>query len=205
MNIYGKITLLAAGVAIASSALTITAVNVLGDHKTISDIPVATEHDPNLTLAALHGFVNVSDRPGVETDFTYAAEKTVGGVVSIKSFASPRRGNGGYSGGGTPFNDPFFDFFFGPQQSQPRQHQREENNENNQREMGLGSGVILTSDGYIVTNNHVIDGAERLEVTLNDNRSFNATVIGNDPVTDVALIKIDATDLTVIPMFIKWL
>ncbi len=60
--------------------------------------------------------------------------------------------------------------------------------------------MILSADGYIVTNNHVIEGAERLEVTLNDNRSFNAKVIGTDPSTDVALIKIDADDLHVIPM-----
>lgn len=199
MNIYGKITLLAAGVAVASSAATIAAVSAFGNHEVIADLPMATSQDENVTLAAMNGFVNVSDRPGVDTDFTYAAEKTVGGVVSIKSFASSRRGNNGYSGG-SPFSDPFFDFFFGPQQPQPRQRQREDEGEEAQREMGLGSGVILASDGYIVTNNHVIDGAERLEVTLNDNRSFNATVLGSDPTTDIALIKIDATDLPVIPM-----
>jgi len=60
--------------------------------------------------------------------------------------------------------------------------------------------VIISDDGYIVTNNHVIDGAERLEVTLNDNRNFTATIVGADPVTDLALIKIDAPDLHVIPM-----
>ena len=59
--------------------------------------------------------------------------------------------------------------------------------------------MILSPDGYIVTNNHVINGADRLEVTLNDNRTFNATVIGNDPATDLALIKIDATGLPTIP------
>ncbi len=60
--------------------------------------------------------------------------------------------------------------------------------------------MIISDDGYIVTNNHVIDGAERLEVTLNDNRNFTATIVGADPVTDLALIKIDAPDLHVIPM-----
>lgn len=54
---------------------------------------------------------------------------------------------------------------------------------------GLGSGVIVASDGYIVTNNHVIEGADRLEVTLNDNSIYNATVVGSDPATDVALLK----------------
>ena len=60
--------------------------------------------------------------------------------------------------------------------------------------------MIISSDGYIVTNNHVIDEAERLEVTLNDNRTFDATVVGSDPTTDLALIKIDTKDLPVIPM-----
>ena len=115
-------------------------------------------------------------------------------MVSIKSYATPR---GGYSqGGGGFFNDPFFEYFFGnPGGSQRRQQQ-----EPKQQQMGLGSGVIISSDGYIVTNNHVIDDAERLEITLNDNRTFDATVIGADAMTDLALIKIDAKDLPVIPM-----
>ena len=68
------------------------------------------------------------------------------------------------------------------------------------RQSGLGSGVIVAADGVIVTNNHVIEGADRLEVTLNDNRSFDATVVGTDPTTDLAVIRIDADDLHVIPM-----
>ncbi len=128
-------------------------------------------------------------------DFTDAAENTVNGVVSIKSFATPR----GYSSGGFDnfFSDPFFEYFFGS----PRGNsQRPQAPESEQRQTGLGSGVILSEDGYIVSNNHVIDGAERLEVTLNDNRTFNATVIGADEATDLALIKIDADNLHVIPM-----
>ena len=93
----------------------------------------------------------------------------------------------------------FFDFFFcnlyRRRQQQPRQQEEEA-----QQQLGLGSGVIINSDGYIVTNNHVIEGAERLEITLNDNRTFNATVIGSDATTDLALIKIDAEDLPVIPI-----
>ena len=64
---------------------------------------------------------------------------------------------------------------------------------------GAGSGVIFSSDGYIVTNNHVIEGATKLEVTLNDNRKFTAKLVGTDPATDIALLKIDAKGLTVIP------
>ena len=83
------------------------------------------------------------------------------------------------------FGDPFFDFFFG----QPRSFQQPE------ATTGAGSGVIISTDGYIVTNNHVIDNATEIEVTLNDKRTFKAKVIGTDPSTDVALIKIEATDL----------
>lgn len=136
--------------------------------------------------------------PISQEDFVNAAESTVNGVVSVKSYATPAVR--GYQGGGfDPFDDPFFQYFFGspggrrqqPQQPEPRQQQ-----------VGLGSGVIISPDGYIVTNNHVIDGAERLEVTLNDNRNFAATIIGADPVTDLALIKIDnpGDSLHVIPM-----
>ena len=145
----------------------------------------------------------VAQRPVQNADFTTAAESTINGVVSIKSFASVRRP----SGYGNGFNDPFFDFFFGDpfggsnqRQVDPRrQRSNGDNDESQQQEKGLGSGVIISKDGYIITNNHVIDGAERLEVLLNDNRVFNATVIGTDPQTDLALIKIDASDLPVIP------
>ncbi len=138
--------------------------------------------------------------PVTTTDFSKAAESTINGVVSIKSYVTPRGySRGGRGGGGDFFVDPFFEYFFGsPQGNQRRQQQQQE--QPREQQSGLGSGVILTSDGYIVTNNHVIDEAERLEVTLNDNRTFDATVVGTDPMSDLALIKIDASDLPVIPM-----
>lgn len=142
----------------------------------------------------------VAGASGAPADFTKAAESSIDGVVSIRSFATPRMNNSQW-GNMEMFDDPFFDFFFGtPRQQQRRQPRRQQNDERNQQPLGLGSGVILSSDGYIVTNNHVIDGAERLEVTLNDNRSFNATVVGADPSTDLALIKISASDLPIIKM-----
>ncbi|HET7732690.1 MAG TPA: Do family serine endopeptidase, partial [Paludibacter sp.] len=94
-------------------------------------------------------------------------------------------------GGGFP-NDPFFDYFFGrPQQvpNQPKEMPMQE---------GVGSGVIISNDGYIVTNNHVVDGSSEIEVTLNDKRTFKAKLIGADPSTDIALIKIEAEKLPVI-------
>ena len=135
-----------------------------------------------------------------QDDFTTAAESTVNGVVSVKSYATPRlRQSATPFGGNDFFNDPFFEYFFGsPRQQQPKQRQEQE--QPKQRQIGLGSGVIISDDGYIVTNNHVIAEAERLEVTLNDNRTYNAKVIGADATTDLALIQIDAPDLHVIPM-----
>ena len=151
-------------------------------------------------LAACAQQTPVAGRVISQEDFINAAESTVNGVVSVKSFVTPRqqqyRGNGGYD---PFFDDPMFQYFFGVP-SQPRRQQPRQQEEPEQRQAGLGSGVIISDDGYIVTNNHVIDGAERLEVTLNDNRNFTATIVGADPVTDLALIKIDAPNLHVIPM-----
>jgi Do/DeqQ family serine protease len=112
------------------------------------------------------------------TDFTYAAEKTIHAVVHIKVMSTVSIGK--------QYIDPF-EFFFGFGDSQrPRQQQQR---------IGSGSGVIISTDGYIITNNHVIEGADSINVTLNDKRSFTAKVIGMDPSTDIALIKIEADDL----------
>lgn len=121
------------------------------------------------------------------TDFTKAAESTVHGVVHIKSTTNAN--SQAQQGGGQQYMDPF-EFFFGNRGFQRPQPQPR---------VGAGSGVVISTDGYIITNNHVIDGADELEVTLNDNRKFAAKLIGSDPSTDIALIKIDAKDLPVIP------
>lgn len=107
-------------------------------------------------------------------DFTEAVESSVKAVVHVKVV---KRGIQQ-----TPYS--LFDFFFGYGQPQmPRE------------QIGSGSGVIISQDGYIVTNNHVIDGADEIEVTLENNRSFKATLIGADSATDIALLKIDAQNL----------
>ncbi len=94
------------------------------------------------------------------------------------------------------FNDPFWRQFFGDQfgQALPPQSLGPE------VEHGLGSGVIVTSDGYILTNNHVVDGAKNVMVTLPDGREFTGKVVGRDPKTDIAVVKIDARDLPVVAM-----
>lgn len=124
------------------------------------------------------GYEMITQGSGVQTDFTKAAEMTVNAVVHIKSTVMAQERISG---------DPFFDLFFGNRgQSQP------------QPKVGFGSGVIISSDGYIVTNNHVIDNSDEVEVTLNDKRTFKATVVGTDPSTDIALLKVDAADLPII-------
>ncbi len=90
------------------------------------------------------------------------------------------------------FNDPFFQRFFGPQlrMRPPRKF----------KQRGQGSGFIISPDGYILTNNHVVGGADEIKVKLADGRKFKAKVIGKDPQSDVAVIKIDAKNLPVLPL-----
>lgn len=137
-------------------------------------------------------FIRTGSGASFETDFTVAAENTVNTVVCIKSYVNPRQNPYQNQGGYDPFG--MFDFFFGPQQrqQQPQRQQRE----SAPVESGLGSGVIISNDGYIVTNNHVVANADKLEVLLNDNSTYEARIVGTDEATDLALIKIDATGLT---------
>jgi Do/DeqQ family serine protease len=124
----------------------------------------------------------------METDFTVAAELSIHAVVHVKTKVPMRTQQFGNFQ-----DDPLFDYFFG----RPRSNKRAPKEEVPMQE-GVGSGVIITNDGYIVTNNHVVDGSSDIEVTLNDKRTFKAKVIGSDSNTDIALIKIDAKDLPVI-------
>lgn len=190
MNLYSKIALMACGVAMVSSAVTVVAVNTLTEKQ---DSSVFAMTNDSASAGAVYTVAHGVTPP---TDFTHAAESTINGVVSIKSYATPRGYGNGYQS--TPFD--MFDFFFGSPGGGNRRQQQPQQREKSEQQLGLGSGVIISKDGYIVTNNHVIDGAERLEITLNDNRTFNAKVIGTDPTTDVALIKIEADDLPVIPI-----
>ena len=113
--------------------------------------------------------LSLSDYP----DFTYAAENAVEAVVFVKVTIQYQKQY--------QMADPFFRFFFGDEGQPERQ--------------GSGSGVIIRPDGYIVTNNHVVQNASKIEVTLNNNKTYEASVIGTDPATDVALLKIEAEGL----------
>lgn len=135
--------------------------------------------------------------PGQPVDLTFAAEKALPSVVYIKSVINSKVQTVEYS---DPFEDFFsdpFGGFFGRGQggngpSRKRQVQTP-------KRAAAGSGVIISADGYIVTNNHVVDGADELTVTLNENsKEYSARVIGADKTTDLALIKIDAKNLPAI-------
>lgn len=123
-------------------------------------------------------------------DFTNAAEHSVNAVVSIKNYGSSNVQSARGSNPFDFFNDPFFDQFFDRGQQHQQRQQRDES-----MPSGAGSGVIISSDGYIVTNNHVIANADKLEVTLNDQQTYTAKLIGTDPNTDIALVKIDEDNL----------
>ena len=114
---------------------------------------------------------------GAPDSFRDAAQKAAPAVVSINSSKTPAQIPEGLA--------PWFEFFGAP---------------SNQAQASLGSGVILSPEGYILTNNHVIEGADQIEVTLNDRRTAQARVVGTDPDTDLAVLKIDLPDLPVVTM-----
>jgi serine protease Do len=118
--------------------------------------------------------------------FAPVVKKVLPAVVNISSTRVVKT-----SGEQIPFNDRFFRDFFG--NDFPRQF----NMPREQRRQGLGSGVITTPDGYILTNNHVVEGADEVKVSLHDGREFTAKVAGNDARTDLAVLKIEAKDLPV--------
>ena len=118
--------------------------------------------------------VNAPPPPG---SFRQAAQKASAAVVSINTLKA---------GEPPPISDPWFRFFFGDQGSVPQS--------------GLGSGVIISPDGYILTNNHVVEGATEIELTLSDSRKARAKVIGTDPETDLAILKVNLDRLPVITL-----
>ena len=133
---------------------------------------------------------------GQPVDLTYAAEKALPSVVYIKSVQNSKVQTVEYS---DPFEDFFsdpFGGFFGRGQGNGGRRQRQVQTP---KRAAAGSGVIISADGYIVTNNHVVDGADELTVSLNEgSKEYSARVIGADKTTDLALIKIDAKDLPAI-------
>jgi serine protease Do len=124
-----------------------------------------------------------ADEPPARNSFAPVVKRVLPAVVSVSSSKIVKTGLSGPEG-----TDPFFRQFFGDRGGQFDMPQQ-------RREEGLGSGVIVSPEGYILTNNHVVDGATQVTVTLADRREFKARVVGTDPKTDVAVLKIDAPDL----------
>ena len=133
--------------------------------------------------------------PAQPVDLTYAAEKSLPSVVHILSTKNSKVQTVEVES--DPFSDFFgdpFGFFGNPQGNGGRQKR----SVRTPKQQGSGSGVIISADGYIVTNNHVVADADELTVTLNDNKEYSARIIGTDKTTDLALIKIDGKNLPAI-------
>ncbi len=141
-------------------------------------------------------FASSKDGEASFPDLTYAAEKTVPVVVGIENIVmtSSRQSNQYYGGGGY---DPFLELFGFriPQQGQQQQQRQQPQQQQQEQRRSGGSGVIISQDGYIVTNNHVVEDADKLMVTLSDGKSYKAKLIGTDPTTDIALVKIEESGL----------
>src|SRR5664280_116169 len=142
----------------------------------VKPIVTVSKDSSNIELQNARAYLTSMQTQEGQIDFTYAAELTVHAVVHVHIKMA-----------GTPEN-PILDWFYGDRNSKPREVQ------------GYGSGVIISNDGYIITNNHVVENAESVDVTLNDKRTFTAKVVGRDPGSDIALLKIKADNLP----FIKY-
>lgn len=142
------------------------------DHRVVGN--EQRQYDPAVRQVSYSGIA-----PDLSVDFTRAAELTVNAVVHVKT-ESMNEAYNRYQ------NDPLYQFFYGWGFSQPHEPKPV---------LSAGSGVIISEDGFIVTNNHVVENADKIEVMLNNNRSYEASVIGTDPTTDIALLKIEERGL----------
>jgi len=190
--------------AILGSIITIGVFQYSGLSLSQDNEPLTIKH---LNTTPLMGALYTTNEAGdlIPLDFTKTAEDVMPTVVHIRSIQKMDSGpiiTQRYRNQPDPFRDffgdDFFDQFFGPRYRQSPQGPPSE--EDRPAKVGTGSGVIINENGYIITNNHVIDNADDIEVTLQDKRTYKATVIGTDPTTDLALIQIKEKNLPSLPL-----
>jgi serine protease Do len=170
----------------STAILTLLAASIGGG--LIAALAVATHNKAPVYVTARAADTNTQRVSQLSNSFADIIEKASPAVVKISMTriikASDQQQN-------NPFmSDPFFRQFFGGPNARPK----------DQRERGLGSGVIVSPTGYILTNNHVVEKASSLRVTLSDGRDFTGKVVGADPQTDVAVVKIDSSGLPTLPL-----
>jgi serine protease Do len=175
----GRVALLAGAIAIGASSLAWTQARHEADKR------------PTVTFVLDDKPVSRDNKNGI-TSFAPVVKKVTPSVVKVLVASTPKNVTYDDMFPDHPFFRRFFGEEFGRNQSRrefrmPKQH-------------GLGSGVIVSEDGYILTNNHVVDNADEVKVALTDGREFTAKVIGKDPKTDIAVLKIDASDLPALPI-----
>lgn len=171
--------------------------------KKISSYAIAGVCVLSLTFSAgafykVNASTNDVEQAGQPVDLTFASKKALPAVVSIKTVQNSKTQTVEVQS--DPFSDFFsapFGFFGNPNQGNGGKQRRQVRTPKRE---GMGSGVIISSDGYIVTNNHVVNGADELTVTLDDSREFNAKIIGTDPASDLALIKVEGKSLPTLPI-----
>lgn len=175
-NIFGAVAI----VLLSSGVAGVTTYKLLNREKPSAFSELFQSNTDNLHLADFHA---TAAQP---VDLTQAAENSVHAVVHIRATQL------GKTQAMQQMPTDIFDFFFGDR-GQQRQMER-------QPRVGFGSGVIISKDGYIVTNNHVVEDADEIAVKLNDERELKGRIIGTDPATDLALIKIEGDDFPTIPI-----
>lgn len=171
-------------------------IHALQEQKPNDNEPVEKKDHP-LPVLTVDSSPIATELNGRVSSYADVLENVTSGVVSVFSTrtvrTSPNRQNHPF------FNDPMLRRFFGIPDDAPENDNRNGGREE-RRPLGLGSGVIVTRDGYILTNNHVIEGADEIKVRLTDGREYEGTLIGADEKTDVAVIRIEAEDLPALPL-----
>ncbi len=173
-NIFKKL-LPYAVVGVVSGATTFGAINYMKNDNSIADTGYFSTAKSDVSFA---GF----NQAALGEDFVKAAKTTVPAVVTIKNYSNKTAGRSS--------EQDIFDYFFGQPNRSQRNQQRPDNIPS-----GMGSGVIISPDGYIISNNHVVAGANKLEVVLSNRKSYIATLVGTDPNTDISLLKVEEKGL----------